>query len=245
MSQSAPDRPAFVLVHGAFHGGWCWGPVARRLRAAGAHVLTPTCTGLGDRAHLLSPAVGLSTFIADIAAAMICEELSGTILVGHSFGGAVVSGVVDARPELARALVFLDALLLQDGQCALDVLDAGTHAERERDAAARGGLCAGPPSPAAFGVLPGPVHDWLGRRMTPQPFSAMTEPIRLRRTIGAGLPCAYVACDAPAFPGVASSHRLAREQPDWRFYPLAAGHEAMVTAPDAVARLLLAIAAEA
>jgi len=242
MSQVRPDQPAFVLVHGAFHGGWCWGPVARRLCAAGAQVLTPTCTGLGERAHLLSPTVGLSTFIADVSAAITCEELSGAILVGHSFGGAVAAGVVDARPELARALIFLDALLLQDGQCALDALDAGTRAARERDAAARGGLCAAPPGPAAFGVPPGPAHEWLARRMTPQPFAAMTEPIRLRRAIGGGRPCAYIACDAPAYPGVAASHRWARERPDWRFHRLSAGHEAMVTAPDAVASLLMTIA---
>src|SRR3984957_17388198 len=109
----AEKRPPYVLVHGAWHGGWCWGRVAERLRAAGHRVFTPTLTGLGDRAHLIAPHVGLATHVEDVIATLEMEDLSDVVLVGHSFGCAVIGGVADARADRIRRLVFLDALLLQ------------------------------------------------------------------------------------------------------------------------------------
>ncbi len=112
----AEKRPPYVLVHGAWHGGWCWGKVAERLRAAGHRVFTPTLTGLGDRAHLIAPNVGLATHVEDVVATLEMEDLSDVVLVGHSFGGAVISGVADARADRIRRLVFLDSFLVQSGQ---------------------------------------------------------------------------------------------------------------------------------
>src|SRR5271156_6358094 len=107
----AKERPPYVLVHGAWHGGWCWGKVAERLRAEGFRAFTPTLTGLGDRAHLIAPNVGLATFVEDVISTIDMEDLSDVVLVGHSFGSAVISGVADARPDRIRRLVFLDSFL--------------------------------------------------------------------------------------------------------------------------------------
>ncbi len=100
---SAANPPlTFVLVHGAFHGGWCWRHVADRLRATGAAVFTPTMTGLGERAHLLSRAVGIETFFNDVTGLIAAEELNDVVLVGHSFGGVVISGAADRIPDKVR-----------------------------------------------------------------------------------------------------------------------------------------------
>lgn len=106
----------FVLVHGAWHGGWCWRDVAARLRSRGALVHTPTLTGLGDKKHLRAAYQGLQTFITDVAATIETEELQDVVLVGHSFGGMVITGVADRMAERIKHLVYLDAFAPNDGQ---------------------------------------------------------------------------------------------------------------------------------
>ena len=99
----------FVLVHGAWHGGWCWKKVAPLLRSAGHEVYTPTLTGLGERDHLLTRDIGLDTHIQDIVNVLEYEELTQVVLVGHSYGGMVVTGVAERAHERLRQLVYLDA----------------------------------------------------------------------------------------------------------------------------------------
>ena len=111
-----------VLVHGAWHGGWCWSRVADRLRSAGHRVFTPTQTGMGERRHLLSKDITLDTFTADIVNAIEAEELSDIILVGHSFGGNAISGVADTIPGRIRHLVYLDSLMVEGGKAPFDTL---------------------------------------------------------------------------------------------------------------------------
>ncbi len=103
----------FVLVHGAWHGGWCWKRVRGALQAQGHQVFTPTLTGVADRSHLLSREVNLETHITDVANLMLWEELSEVVLCGHSYGGAVISGVADRIPDRISALVYLDAFVLR------------------------------------------------------------------------------------------------------------------------------------
>src|SRR5215831_8725724 len=112
-TRAARSPKTFVLVHGAWHGGWCWTRVAERLRGAGHRVFTPTLTGLGDRAHLLSPQVGLDTFVQDIVATLEIEDLTDSILVGHSFAGATITGAADRVPERIAHLTYLAASLPQ------------------------------------------------------------------------------------------------------------------------------------
>jgi pimeloyl-ACP methyl ester carboxylesterase len=120
----------FVLVHGAWHGGWCWSRVADRLRSAGHLVFTPTQTGLGDRKHLLSKDITLDTFTKDIANLIEAEELSNIVLVGHSFGGLAISGVADAMPDRIRHLVYLDSLIVEGGKKPFDILPPDVVAAR-------------------------------------------------------------------------------------------------------------------
>ncbi len=101
----------YVLVHGAWHGGWCWQRVRGSLQARGQEVFTPTLTGLADRSHLLSPEVNLETHITDVTNLILWEELSDVVLCGHSYGGAVISGVADRIPDRIGALVYLDAFV--------------------------------------------------------------------------------------------------------------------------------------
>ncbi|HSY28136.1 MAG TPA: alpha/beta fold hydrolase, partial [Burkholderiaceae bacterium] len=142
----------FVLIHGAWMGGWCWRDVARLLRAAGHQVFTPTMTGLGERAHLLNPSVRLSTFIDDACAVIESEELTDVILVGHSFGGMVASGVADRVGASIKHLIYLDALIAQHGQAAITLLPPIIQAERSQTDDPEGLRMSAPP-PDKFGVF--------------------------------------------------------------------------------------------
>jgi pimeloyl-ACP methyl ester carboxylesterase len=113
----------FVLVHGGFHGGWCWSRVAPALRARGHTVFTPTQTGCGERSHLMSKSITLDTFVDDVANALRWEDLHDVVLVGHSFGGLAITGVADRMPQRIRQLIYLDSLIVQNGQCAFDLLE--------------------------------------------------------------------------------------------------------------------------
>jgi pimeloyl-ACP methyl ester carboxylesterase len=237
-----PDRPSrtFVLVHGAWHGGWCWVRVADRLRAAGHRVFTPTLTGLGDRAHLLSPAVGLDTFIQDVVATLETEELADTILVGHSFGGAPITGAADRAPERIAHLVYLDAMLPQDGQSIFDLVAPEFAAERRKQAQTTSGGLSFPPPPAnAFGVESPVDVEWVERQLRPQPLRVYEDRLRLRHNFGNGRRITYIACTEPSYALLLPIHEYARRQAEWQYLELATGHDAMITAPDELTALLL------
>ena len=233
----------FVLVHGAWHGGWCWVRVAERLQAAGHRVFTPTLTGLGDRAHLLSPDVGLDTFIEDVVGTLETGGLTDTILVGHSFGGVPITGAADRMPDRIAQLVYLDAMLPQDGRSVFDLVAPELAAERRRQAQATSGVLALPPPPAsAFGVKAPADVEWLERRLRPQPLRGYEDRLRLRHPFGNGLTITYIACTEPPYALLLPIHEYARRQPGWRYLELATGHDAMVTAPAELAEILIEIA---
>jgi pimeloyl-ACP methyl ester carboxylesterase len=239
------DKPTFVLVHGAFHGGWCWHRVADRLTEAGARVFTPTMTGLADRAHLLSRSVGLATFFDDVLGVLAAEELTDTILVGHSFGGMVISGVADRRPDLIRHLVYLDAVVPIAGRSALDMLPDDIAETRRRTAMEfSGGLSIPMPPAAAFDVPPGPDQDWVARRITPHPLAAYADPIVLSHPVGNSLPRTYIRCTGPIYRATAPSYARIEADPGWSLLDIDTGHDAMITAPGPLADMLLAIAGE-
>ena len=229
----------FVLLHGAFHGGWCWPRVAGPLRAAGHRVFTPTQTGLGERAHLLHAGITLDTFVQDVIAVLETEELTQAVLVGHSFGGFAISGAADRAPDRIRQLVYLDSSVPRDGLTPLDLSLPDVAAERRRLAAVTGGLSLPPPEPSAFGVPDGPDADWLRRRMTPHPYGAYTSVLRLSAPAGNGLPRTYIACTEPEYAPSAGHRSWVRAQPGWAWRDLAAGHDAMVTHPAPLVDLLL------
>ena len=240
-AQGAPKT--YVLVHGAWHGGWCWRRVADRLRAAGHRVFTPTCTGLGERSHLLSEDITLDTFTQDIVNVIEFEELSEVILVGHSFGGMPISGTADRIPQRIRHLVYLDALILQAGQSPFSVLPSDVVAARTEAAQeTSGGLSLPVPEPSAFAVTHPEDADWLERRLTPHPFNTYTSPLNIKRPVGNDLPRTYIACTDPYYAVLEATRNWVEEQQDWTWVEIATGHDAMVTAPDELTELLVGIA---
>ncbi|GAA1857878.1 alpha/beta fold hydrolase [Pseudonocardia ailaonensis] len=235
-------RETFVLVHGGFHGGWCWRRVAEPLRVAGHTVFTPTLTGLGERAHLLSPEIGLETMISDVLGVIAAEELTDVVLVGHSFGALPVLAAADRVPERINRLVILDGLVVEPGACGFDLFPPETVAQREEAARLFDGGTAFPPPPAASFGLTDPVDVlWLDRRLTPHPLRAYRDPLILRNPLGNSLPTTYVHCTAPVYPALADGLPAAVLTAGWEVRELATGHNLMVTDPDGtIAELLRA-----
>lgn len=235
----------FVLVHGLFHGAWCWRRVVDSLRAAGHGVHPVTLTGLGERAHLLSDRVSLDTVVADVLGVLEAEELTDVTLVGHSFGAVPVLGVADAVPERLCRLVLLDGLVPVPGRSLFDVLPPDVVADRRRRAAEFSAGVSLPPVPAtAFGITDPDDLAWVDRRLTPHPLRTYAEPFDIAHPLGNGLPCSYLACIDPPYAPIAASHERARARTDWAWHELPAGHDAMVTAPDLLVGRLLDLAAE-
>jgi pimeloyl-ACP methyl ester carboxylesterase len=240
----ADTRPPYVLVHGAWHGGWCWGKVAERLRAAGHRVFTPTLTGLGDRAHLIAPNVGLATHVEDIISTLDMEDLSDAILVGHSFGSAIISGAADARADRIRRLVFLDSFVVQSGQSPFSHLPP-EMVEARKATAIRAPSAFGetlamlPPPPSVFGVNDASDAAWVARRLKPHPMKTYEDTLELKRPLGAGRPTTYIACTNPTYQAIAQARQWVKAQPNWTYLELATGHDAMILAPDALTEMLL------
>jgi pimeloyl-ACP methyl ester carboxylesterase len=169
----------FVLVHGAWHGSWCWTRVRKALQAQGHDVFTPTLTSVGERSHLLSRDVNLDTHIADVENLMRWEDLSGVVLCGHSYGGCVISGVADRVPERIQALVYLDAFILEDGESLLDTLPAAQR-DLQMDLAQRfGDGWKVPPIPAKVFNVNAADREWVDRQCTMQPLATFQQAIKL------------------------------------------------------------------
>ncbi len=228
----------FLLVHGAWHGGWCWRDVAPLLRQAGHAVYTPTLTGLGERAHLATPQTDLATHIEDVVKVLEYEELAAVVLVGHSYGGLVVTGVADRLPDRLAHLVYLDAFVPGDGQAVLDLIAPREAAHLRARVQAEGEGWRLPPSPgASYGVTDAADAAWVASKLVAQPFATFAQPVHLERP---GLPVAgtYILCvpSGGLFGGFAA--RL-RQEPGWRSREPHTGHDAMVTQPRALTDLLL------
>ena len=228
----------FVLLHGAFHGGWCWERVAGPLRARGHRVTTPTQTGLGERRHLISREITLATFIDDLVNHLLYEDLTDVVLVGHSFGGNALSGAAERAPQRIAELVYLDSMVIEGGMAQFDGLTPETVAERLRLAEeTSGGLSIPPPPASAFGVRDPDDAAWLEARMTPHPVSTYRSPLPIAGPPGNGLPARYVACTDPVYHPLEAVRRWVARA-GWRIEEMATGHDAMVTAPAALVEVL-------
>ncbi len=224
----------YLICHGAWSAGWAWKKLRPLLQAAGHDVYVPTYTGLGERGHLAHPMVDLETHIQDILAVAGCEGLEDVILVGHSYGGMVATGVADRAPGLVRQLVYLDAFVPNDGECLADLVAGGT-----RVAPVEGWLL--PPNPSAPDTSPADL-EWIAPRRRHQPVRCFTQALRLTGAVN-GLPRSYIHCTKKVehdnFRQFADRFR---DHPDWRFLALDASHSPNVTAPEALAALLLTFA---
>jgi pimeloyl-ACP methyl ester carboxylesterase len=212
----------FVLVHGAFHGGWCWRDVTAHLRAAGHEVFAPTLTGLGERSHLASPAVDLSTHIRDVANLIEWEDLRDIVLVGHSYGGMVITGVVP-----------------QDGECVLDLQPPERRESSLEEVAANGGWDWPPRTGAYYGVRDPAKQAWVDGKCTPQPFHTLFERLRLEGPPGEKVARKlYVLCTSPPLAYMRKFYEWASDAPGWEVGELATCHDAMITQPKVLAGLL-------
>jgi pimeloyl-ACP methyl ester carboxylesterase len=230
----------YVLLHGAWHGAWCWRDVVTGLREAGHRVFTPTQTGSGELAHLLSPDISLDRYVRDVVDLLEAEGLSDVVLVGHSFGGIGISGAADRVPHRIRHLVYLDSLILNDSQSAFSTIPPDVVAMRRALASTSGGVSIPVPDPAAFGVTLPEQVAWLCKECTPHPLSTYEDVFRLSSEVGNGLPATYIAV-TPHYVPTTASRDYARMRADWHYMELEAGHDAMVTTPVALTEILLGI----
>ena len=235
----ANKRETFVLLHGAWHGGWCWERVAGPLRARGHRVTTPTQTGLGERAHLMSPDIDLAVFTADLVNHLLWEDLTEVVLVGHSFGGNAISGAAEEVPGRIARLVYLDALVPASGRTPFDDYPAEVAAQRIRQAEeSSGGLSIPSPPAAAFAVTDPADAAWLEARLTPHPLHTFTTSQTFRDEPGNGLPVEYIVCNDPVYRGPLYGVRARVRSLGWPVTEIATGHDAMVTAPGALIDIL-------
>lgn len=229
---------AIVLVPGAWHGGWCWQRVVPALEAAGHRVLTPTLTGLSDRAHTISPAVGVDTHVEDIVRLIEAWDLRDVTLVGHSYAGQVITGAADRIPDRLARRVHLDGFI-GDGRPAIDLLpETVAHHYRESVEQAGFGWLIPPRPLEKLGITAAADREWLLPRLTPHPWKTYTDPLALTGAYK-DVPGAYIECVdwMRVFQGFA---RQAAEE-GWETHEVRSGHEAMVTAPDELANVLLKV----
>ena len=220
---------AFTIVHGAWGGGWEWREVETLLRARGHDVTRPTLTGVGERAHLFTSSVGLDTHVEDVVRHLEFEGLEEVVLCGHSYGGMVVTGVVDRVPARVTRLLYVDAFVPRDGESLLDLLPPGWVAML-RDSAAEGRVP--PPADPAYPA-------WYVERVRDQPLAAFEQPLRLSGR-GDAVPRSYIRClqsDAPLEPSVERARSAG-----WTMREIAAHHDAQIDDPVGLAELLSALA---
>ena len=227
----------YVLIHGAWHGGWCWKIVAPALRRAGHEVYAPSLTGMGERKHLARGDITLDTHIEDVVSLMEMEDLEDVILLGHSYGGMVVTGAADRSSRVGK-LVYLDAFVPENGKRLLDY-SVPERAARMKEEGERTGLVT--PPPLSLWGLTKPEHlEFVGQREVKHPYATMSQPIRIANPEKlARLPKTFIYCSSPATGSFDQFAAKYRNDPAWRFHELKTGHDAMLLVPDALTEILL------
>ena len=243
----------FVLVHPAWLGGWCWSRVAALLRARGNEVHAPTLTGLGERAHLATPEVGLQTHITDVVNLVTFEGLTDIVLVGTSSSGTVVTGVAATVADRIGSVVYLDAFVPSEGQSTRDLLPPERQAAFDTMVATEGDgwllpRFAPPPWPVILRELWQVVDDadaeWVLHRLRPTPYRHFTEPLAPGGDLE-GVRRSFVCCSRRPFAGPTPFDSFAADaqsNPGWTYREIDAPHVAYVTHPHQVAAALVTIA---
>ena len=229
-----------VLAHGAWSAAWAWKKMRPLLRAAGHEFYSPTYTGLGERAHLARPEVDLSTHVQDVLAVLEFEDLADVVLLGHSYGGMVATGVADRARDRVKQLIYLDAFVPDDGQSLFDLNEAGREPMRALANAGDGWRV--PPNPTPADTPPEDVA-WLNARRVDMPIRCFETPL----TFHGGpltLPRSYIYATritpADTFGRFAAR---ARSEPGWRYHEIDASHSPAVSAPDRLMAVLEGIVA--
>ncbi|MBT5048696.1 MAG: alpha/beta hydrolase [Rhodospirillaceae bacterium] len=235
------DPITFVLVHGAWHGGWCYGRVRDILCAQGHRVFTPTLTGLGERSHLMSSAINLDTHITDVVNVMKWENLENVVLCGHSYGGWIVSGVAEQMLDRIASIIFLDAYMPEDGDSGQTIGSAFT---RESIAKAQEADKVSRPGPTAEKFLVASAKDqaWVDSKTTEQPLGVSLQPIKLTGARDRIPKKSYIRAAPYENPAFDSYLENCAADPSWTTYSLPCGHDIMVDMPDRLAEILIEVA---
>ncbi len=237
----------YVLVHGGWHGAWCWDRVVPLLQAAGHRVYAPTLTGMGDQAALLTPEIGLDTHIQDVVNLIETNDLQQVILVGHSYSGMVITGAADRVPGRIAHLVYLDAVVPRNGQSLVDTMPlVGSMLQREANKTGDGWRI-NPPRGEAFGIKNEPDLSRVRSNVTPQSLKTFLQPVQITHPDAvAAIPHTYIECTRRGVMIWLMRRILLRGSlpggPVWNRRTIASGHMAMMVAPQATADLLLEFA---
>ena len=235
----------YVLVHGGGHGGWCYQRVARILRAAGHEVYTPTLTGLGERAHLLDHRVDLNRHIDDVVAVLHFEDLRDVILVGHSYGGMVITGIADRAADRVGKLVYLDAANPVNGQSLVDVSGPIIEAVRPMGTVVDGMelvLLPGPDAGLLYGVTDPADLAWMADRLTGHPWVCFEQRLELINEDALwAIPKYHIVCTSTL--ATRDPELMARARAEGRLWDIDTGHDLMLTEPEWTTGALLQVAA--
>ncbi len=231
----------YVLVHGAWHGGWCWKRVRQNLQLLGHQVFTPTLTGVADRSHLLSREVNLNTHIEDVVNLIKWEELSDIVLCGHSYGGCVISGVADRIPNRIGALVYLDAFVLENGQCLHDALSPEMKGMQLEGARRDGEGWKVPPIPAEAFNVNLRDRDWVNRQCTMQPLATFQQQLGLTGAISQIENVTFVLANGWSPSRFTQYYEKAKKR-GWKTATIPCGHDVMLDLPEESTEELVAAA---
>jgi pimeloyl-ACP methyl ester carboxylesterase len=241
LMSNASRETIFLVCHGAWGGGWTWKKMRPLMRAAGHRLIAPTYTGLGERAHLANPSIDLGTHIQDILNVITYEDLRDIVLIGHSYGGMVATGVANRARDRIRQLIYLDAFVPRDGQSLLDLLPESER-QRMRGLAKAGDGWRLSPNPPPADTSP-EDQVWLNARRVNMPIKCFETSLKLFSG-QPNLPRSYIYCTriSPADP-FGQFARRARSEPGWRHFEIDASHSPAVTAPVVLMELLEKIVA--
>jgi pimeloyl-ACP methyl ester carboxylesterase len=236
-AQAQTPAKTFVLVHGAWHGGWCWRRVSDLLEKRSHKVFSPTMTGLGERSHLIDPKINLTTHITDMVNVIKWEGLNDIVLVGHSYGGAVVSGVAEQVRDAIGSIVFLDAFVPENGDSMKDL----TVRRAAIEELVQKGETTMKAVPAAVFQVNEKDRAWVDSKCTPQPLATFTETITLTGARDRIEKKAYIRATGFANSPFDAAQEKAKAR-GWRVYETPCGHDVMVDMPDRLTEILLEVA---
>ena len=240
----------FVLVHGAWHGGWCWQRVTATLQQQGHRVHAVTLTGLGERAHLLSASITLDTHIDDVLKLIEAEELNDVVLAVHSYAGMIGTAVADRLGQRLKHLVYVDAVVPKPGESWSSTQSSATQQQRLGAAQASEHFSFPAPDPAVFGLIDAD-HAWVKRRQTPHPGNTYQAPLDFDVQRVAAVPRTFVNCTQPALATIEPSRLRVKDPKFWdgawlpnsKIVEIKTGHDPMVSEPAALVQILLGCSA--
>lgn len=239
----------FLLVHGAWHGAWCWRRVTQPLQQAGHRAHAVTLTGLGERRHLMSPDITLETHIQDVIEALDAEEFDDVVLAVHSYAGMLGTAVADRCPGRVRHLIYVDAVVPQPGESWSSTHARATRESRLAAAAASADFSFPPPDPSVFG-LQAADHAWVARRQTPHPGRTYEAALSFDVHRVAAVPRTFISCVSPTLGTIDAIRPRVTSASFWsgawlpgsRVIELATGHDPMISSAKELTEVLLACA---